>query len=224
MASSSSPPDSLSSLKSILHTPRLTLTVFDENRPDNCDHVIVCFQDPVSMQAMGDYGIRNHQQLKALSDNLVLSPSFSNGKVPRGMAAYNIHLGSTPSDPTIGVLSLAQRSKTVPPDIGWIVLHQYAGHGYATEAAREFFGYMTEDCGVMEMVAIVKPTNVVSIKIAEKLGFVESGELLSDDGIPKLVYTMNGKKQVDPESCFSFYGDGEQRRIVREMSTGTSGH
>ncbi|MCJ1295820.1 hypothetical protein MMC34_007384 [Xylographa carneopallida] len=173
---------------------------------------------------MGDYGLRTHEQLKGLAKNLLLSPSFCGGKVPHGMAAYNIHLGSTPLDPMIGVLSLAQRSKTVPPDIGWTVMHQYAGHGYATEAAREFFRYMTEEYGVTEMVAMIKPTNVASIKVAEKLGFGDPGEIVAEDGTPKLVFTLKGIKMVNSGTRINFYGDGEQGKAIKETATEASGY
>ncbi|MCJ1393168.1 hypothetical protein MMC18_006040 [Xylographa bjoerkii] len=140
------------------------------------------------------------------------------------MAAYNVHLGSSPSDPMIGLISLAQRSKTVPPDMGWIILHQYAGHGYATEAGREFFRYMTEEYGVKEMIALVKPTNAVSIKVAKKMGFVESGQTMSEDGLPRLVYALEGMKKLDASTRINFYGDGEEGNRIMKMSTPNSGN
>ncbi|MCJ1431327.1 putative lipase atg15 [Xylographa pallens] len=173
------------------------------------------------MEVQGDFGIHTHEQLKALSNNMLLSPSFCGGKVSPGMAAYNIHLGSSSLDPMIGVLSLAQRSQTVPPDIGWVVMHQHAGHGYATEAGKEFFKYMIEEYGVTEMVAIVKPTNVVSIKVAEKIGFVEGGGIIGEDGIPRRVFMLKGMKKIDPDTRINFHG--EEGEKIKEMSTGSSG-
>ncbi|MCJ1376940.1 hypothetical protein MMC17_000030 [Xylographa soralifera] len=225
MGSCSSPSDFPSAFKPILYTSRLTLTIFDENKPDHCDHIIACFQDPIALERMGDMGIRTHEQLKALGKNMILSPSFCGGKVPHGMACYNIHLGSSPLDPMIGLISLAQRSKTVPPDVGWGVLHQYAGNGYATEAGREVFRYMTEEYGVTEMVALIKPTNLMSIRVAEKIGFVEPGEIITEEGgLPKLIYTLKGMKKIDPNTRINFYGDGEEGERIKKMMIGASGH
>ena len=218
MGSHSSSSNSPSSFKPVLHTRRLTLTVFDENRPDHCDHVIACFQDPVSVGVQGDFGIHTHEQLKALAHHMLLSPSFCGGKVSPRMAAYNIHLGSSSLDPMIGVLSLAQRSQTVPPDIGWVVLHQHTGHGYASEAGKEFFRYMTEEYGITEMVALVKPTNAVSIKVAKKIGFVEGGEVIGEDDIPRRVFILKGMKKIDPGTRINFHG--EEGEKPKDVSTG----
>ena len=59
--------------------------------------------------------------------------------------------------------------------MGWIVLHRFTGHGYATEAGRKLFRYMMEEYGIKQMIALVKHANMVSIKVAERIGFVESG-------------------------------------------------
>ncbi|MCJ1403295.1 hypothetical protein MMC11_006518 [Xylographa trunciseda] len=224
MGSYSSPSDSPSLFKPVLHTSRLTLTAFDEDRPEHCDHTIACFQDPVALETMGDFGLKTHEQLKALKNNMLLSPSFCGGKVPHEVAVYNIHLGSSSSDPMVGLISLCQRSKTVPPDMGWVVLQQYAGHGYATEAGREVFRYMTEEYGVTEMIAFVKPANVGSIKVAEKIGFVEPGETIAEDGLSRLVFRLKGMKKIDPSTRISFFGDGAEGERVREMIAGDTGH
>ena len=116
--------------------------------------------------------------------------------------------------------SLAQRSKTVPPDVGWAILNQYAGHGYTTEAGREISRYMAEEYGVTEMVALIKPTNAVCIRVAENIGFVEPGETMTEDGHPTLILTLKGMKKIDPNTRINFYSDGEEGKRLKEMTIG----
>ncbi|MCJ1317191.1 hypothetical protein MMC15_002514 [Xylographa vitiligo] len=200
MGSYSSPSDSSFSFKPVLHTPRLTLTVFDENRPDHYDHVIACFQDPVSLREMGDMGIRTHEHLKALSHNMLLSSSFCSGNTPHEMAVYNIHLGSSPTDPKFDQPRSAL--KNCP-----------SGRG-------EISRYMAEEYGVTEMVALIKPTNAVCIRVAENIGFVEPGETMTEDGHPTLIFTLKGMKKIDPNTRINFYSDGEEGKRLKEMTLG----
>ena len=93
----------------------------------------------------------------------------------------------------IGGVSLAQRGDNFPPDNGWALLEAYSGHGYATEAAAELLRYVREDLGIKEVIAWPNPANIGSVKVAERIGMVKSGEVKDKaTGQIKVVYALEG--------------------------------
>ena len=50
------------------------------------------------------------------------------------------------------------------------------GHGFATEAARCVTNYAFEQRDLKQLVALVFPENLASIRVLEKLGFIRAGE------------------------------------------------
>jgi ribosomal-protein-alanine N-acetyltransferase len=57
-------------------------------------------------------------------------------------------------------------------EMGWHVHHDLWGRGYATEAARCCIGYAFEILGAERVIAIVRPENLSSCRVAEKNGLV----------------------------------------------------
>jgi RimJ/RimL family protein N-acetyltransferase len=68
------------------------------------------------------------------------------------------------------------------PELGWTLLPEHRGNGYATEAARAVRGW----CPFDRVVSLIAPDNVRSQRVAERLGAVptESVTLLdSSDAV-----------------------------------------
>lgn len=55
------------------------------------------------------------------------------------------------------------------PELGWALIREHWGHGYATEAARAVRDW-ARDLGVQRLVSVIAPANVRSQRVAEKLG------------------------------------------------------
>jgi RimJ/RimL family protein N-acetyltransferase len=55
-------------------------------------------------------------------------------------------------------------------EVGWRLARGAWGRGLATEAARAALAFGFEEQGMAEIVAIVQPENVRSLRVAEKLG------------------------------------------------------
>ena len=70
-------------------------------------------------------------------------------------------------------------------EIGYGIAEEYRNNGYAAEAAKAAVRYAFEEAGQDILVAIVKPENIASRRVIEKLGF-------SNHGI-RLVPDENGK-------------------------------
>ena len=75
-------------------------------------------------------------------------------------------------------------------ELGWTLRAEAWGHGYATEAARAClrWGFATLD--VDHLAAYIRPANVPSVKVAERLGFAPRRE---DEvfGNPVTVYALD---------------------------------
>jgi RimJ/RimL family protein N-acetyltransferase len=78
-------------------------------------------------------------------------------------------------------------------EVGWVLGRQHWGHGYALEAAsaaRDYaFGVLRKD----RIISLIRPANVRSIRVAEKLGETLAGEvdLL---GAKALVYALERQR------------------------------
>jgi RimJ/RimL family protein N-acetyltransferase len=86
---------------------------------------------------------------------------------PRAMAGYiNFHGRPDPR----GV-----------PEIGYTLLPEHRGHGYATEAVRACFDWAAREHGVRRFRASVAPDNEPSLRVIRRLGFVRVGEQWDDE-------------------------------------------
>jgi [ribosomal protein S5]-alanine N-acetyltransferase len=61
------------------------------------------------------------------------------------------------------------------PDIGFIILSEHWGRGYAAEAMRAFLTHIFESRGVELLTADVDPRNTGSLRLLKDHGFVETG-------------------------------------------------
>jgi RimJ/RimL family protein N-acetyltransferase len=62
------------------------------------------------------------------------------------------------------------------PEMGWMLAYHAHGQGYASEAVGAALGWVDKALAGQEIVAIIDPENAASIRVAEKAGFVLSGE------------------------------------------------
>lgn len=60
-------------------------------------------------------------------------------------------------------------------EVGWGVRREYAGQGYALEAARASMDYAFDVLGWDKVIHIIDPDNSASIALAERLGSVNQG-------------------------------------------------
>jgi len=61
-------------------------------------------------------------------------------------------------------------------EIGWTLRREFWGQGYATEAARAAFDWAFEKLGIPHIISLIAPSNVRSIRVAERLGEVLEGK------------------------------------------------
>jgi RimJ/RimL family protein N-acetyltransferase len=130
---------------------------------DDTELMLAVWNDPAFIRNVMDRGIRTPEQAReALQEGaLKLFTDF-------GYGPYCISLRSDGS--MIGICGLFKRENLDDPDIGFAVLPEYCGQGYAGEAAAAVVAYARDDLGLGVLTAIVSPGNAPSIGLIEKLG------------------------------------------------------
>ncbi|MDD7909041.1 GNAT family N-acetyltransferase [Pseudovibrio exalbescens] len=73
------------------------------------------------------------------------------------------------------------------PEMGWMLFPEYFGKGFASEAAQTVLAWATDHLKDREIYCLVDPVNTSSVRLAKRLGFVETGRYLND-GIEDLVF------------------------------------
>lgn len=145
---------------SVTTTPRLRLEQFGEQ---DAAFILRLVNEPAWLQYIGDKGVRT------LDDALTYLRNGPMAMYQRhGHGLYRIdHAGSGAA---IGMCGLIKRDNLDDVDIGYALLPEYAGQGYAEEAARATLQLAREQFGLGRVLAIVSPDNERSIHLLRKLG------------------------------------------------------
>ena len=68
-----------------------------------------------------------------------------------------------------------KRDSLPNPDVGFALLPRFWNRGYALEATKAVMSYAGTTLKLSKLLAVVKPDNVSSIKLLERLGFCQEG-------------------------------------------------
>ena len=134
---------------------------------DDTALMLSVWNDPAFIEHVGDRGVRTEAEareaLEAGAFRLYKEYGYGPYKMVRKDDAVRI-----------GICGLFKRDNLDDPDIGFAVLPDYCGQGFAAEAARAVVAH-ARDLRVANLVAIVSPGNTASIGLIEKLGLTFSG-------------------------------------------------
>jgi RimJ/RimL family protein N-acetyltransferase len=75
-------------------------------------------------------------------------------------------------------------------EIGWTLLPEFQGKGYATEGARCLLSYAFNEMRRDHVISVIHPDNKPSIRAAERLGERLEGQT-DVDGMPMLIYGVS---------------------------------
>jgi len=154
-----------------LTTPRLTVAFLKSE--DNA-LILELLTSPTWLEFIGDRGVHT------LGD--------ANGYIARMQDRY-VQLGfgfclvQLKDGAKIGMCGLIQRDSLPDVDIGFALLPQFAGHGYALEAAWATLEYARDTLKLLRLAGITTPDNTRSIRLLEMLGlrFERTVKLAPDD-------------------------------------------
>jgi len=148
-----------------LRTDRLTLQRFSGQCAVDDDFILKLLNDPSFLRHIGDRGVRD---LPAARQYLLMGPVASYER--NGFGLNKIVL--TLTGQRLGVCGLVKRESLPDPDLGYALLPEFAGCGYAREAATAVLHDARVTLGITRILAITDPANASSIHLLQKLGFV----------------------------------------------------
>ncbi|MDT8437861.1 MAG: GNAT family N-acetyltransferase [Wenzhouxiangellaceae bacterium] len=168
----------------VLTTARLKLRQLTDA---DAAFLVRLLNDPAFIANIGDRGVRDEADARAY---LATGPRASYHK--HGFGLYRVERDDgTP----IGICGLLKRENLELPDIGYALLPEHRGSGYAREAAVAVLGEARDRFRLVEICAVVSPGNAPSIALLEALGFVFDSEIAwGDPATPTLLYRRTQRK------------------------------
>lgn len=155
-----------------LLTPRLRLRRFTR---DDAPFVFRLLNSPGWLRFIGDRGVRTIADAEAYLTNGPLA------HYPRhGFGLY--HVARRADHCAVGMCGLLQRDYLDTVDLGFAVLPEFGGQGYATEAAQAVLAHARDDHRCPRLAAIVRADNAASTRVLEKLGLHLIGPLRTPQG------------------------------------------
>jgi RimJ/RimL family protein N-acetyltransferase len=154
------------SLTSPIITERLTLNLVSEN---DFEFIFQLLNSKDWITFIGDRNIASVEAAKSYIAKIQSTQNFHYWVIR--IRASNI---------PVGIISFIKRDYLPHFDIGFALLPQFYGNGYAFEAATRFI----DECkrvGHETILATVLPTNSRSIALLEKLGFRHDSDIVAND-------------------------------------------
>jgi RimJ/RimL family protein N-acetyltransferase len=124
------------------------------------------------LRFIGDRNVHSYADAEGYIQKIQDTPNFYYNVVE--LAQANLPMG---------VVSFIYRDGYDFPDLGFALLPEYFGQGYAEEAARGYFQYLIQNETLVKILGIVNSDNSRSIRLLEKLGFARESERKNDNNI-----------------------------------------
>jgi RimJ/RimL family protein N-acetyltransferase len=156
------------SMSAVIQTDRLHLRLIDPDH-DAAD-MLALLNEPGFIRYIADRGVRTLAQARDYTAERVLGSYTLNG-----FGMYAIIRSSDGA--WLGNAGLVRRDGLPAPDVGYALLAQYEGHGYAFEAAQGVMQYAHDALGYPDLYGIVVPENLRSAALLRRLGMEDRGDL-----------------------------------------------
>ena len=122
------------------------------------------------LQFIGDKGVHD---IPSAERYLLDGPIAMQAQHGFALQLVTLRDGGTP----IGLCGLLKRDSLPDPDLGFALLDEYAGHGYAFEAASAIVDDAGSRLGLRRLLAIATPDNTRSAALLGRLGFRTEGRM-----------------------------------------------
>jgi RimJ/RimL family protein N-acetyltransferase len=169
----------------MINTERLTLAPFTL---DDDVFILRLLNEPSFIDNIADRGVRTLVDARAYLSNGPMASYAANGF---GLWRASLRASGTP----IGMCGLIRRAGLADVDLGYALLPEYTGQGYAIEAARASLEVGHATLGLARIIAIVSPGNERSVRVLEKLGFAREGTTrLPNDTLDLLLFAHDAAR------------------------------
>lgn len=111
----------------------------------------------------------------------------------RGYGPFGVETRDTGA--YIGEVGIYETDSYPEPELGWFVVPEAEGKGYAAEAARAVMGWAQGRLGWTRLVNIIDPANARSIALGQRLGGVIDPDAQGEDpGDVVIVHDLGGAR------------------------------
>ena len=164
----------------VLETERLTLRRLTT---DDAAFIFRLVNEPSWLRFIGDKGVKT---LHDAREYIRTGPIASYERFGFGLYLAELKGSRRP----IGMCGFLKRDALEHPDIGFALLPEFWGQGYAYESAAAVMAFGKDVLGLDRILAVTNPDNYSSMRLLEKLGLRADGVVtLSDDGPELRVFT-----------------------------------
>ncbi|MCI5107902.1 MAG: GNAT family N-acetyltransferase [Pseudomonadales bacterium] len=141
-------------------TARLSFRHADEG---DASFMLRLLNEPSWRRFITDHSVDSEEAARAYLQERIL-PGYRSGL---GFCLLESSQDGSP----LGICGLIKRDYLEHIDLGFALLEQYWGQGYAAEAARATIDYAFGELALDELWAVTVPANANSIRLLERLGF-----------------------------------------------------
>jgi RimJ/RimL family protein N-acetyltransferase len=169
---------------SVLETARLRLR---ELASEDAAFILELVNEPAWLRFIGDKGVRTLEDArKYIAEGPVASYRAN------GFGLWLVERKEPMAPPTsIGMCGLIRRPTLADVDLGFALLSEHHGRGYARESAAAVVEFGRVSIGLKRLVAITLPENVRSIRVLEGIGFAfERRVQLTAEGEELALYSL----------------------------------
>jgi [ribosomal protein S5]-alanine N-acetyltransferase len=150
----------------ILETERLSLREFT---PLDAAFLLRLVNEPGWLRNINDPGVRTPDEALAWAEGRLFKAYRELGHGFWGVVRRE-------DGELVGMCGLFRRPALPEPDLGYALLAEHEGRGYALEAARACVAHARDVMGWQTLMAITAIDNPPSVALLGKLGFVEQGQ------------------------------------------------
>ncbi|MFZ6730675.1 GNAT family N-acetyltransferase [Undibacterium sp. Ji42W] len=148
-------------MATIITTERLYLRTITT---EDAAFYLALVNDPAFITNIRDKGLRTLEQAQT---DIVNGPMANQKKI-----GFSLYVMERKEDgQAIGLCGLVKRETLKNVDIGYALLPQFIGQGYASEAARATLEYANQHLRITKLAGITSPDNAASNKLLQSLGF-----------------------------------------------------
>lgn len=160
------------------YSQRLSLTNLQSR---DAAFFLALINTPSWIRYIGDRQVHTVKEAKVYLKNGTLQHKKTHGF---GMRKVTLLESQLP----IGICGLVRREGLPNPDLGFALLPEYEGQGYAFEAARTVLTQDASLWNILEVSAITTPENDRSIALLHRLGFIQDGDIQLPGEVDTLHY------------------------------------
>lgn len=165
----------------VCETPRLLIRRLDAT---DAPFILRLVNEPSFLENIGDRGVRSLDDARAY---LAKGPFASYEQHGFGLFHVSLKAGGE----AIGMCGLLKRDWLDAPDVGFAFFPEFWSKGYAYESSVGVIEWGRRTFGITRVVGIVKPANMGSIRVLEKLGMTFARVVTSPEGQVSSLFLPN---------------------------------